>query len=251
MNNFLDFGVQSWCFNRTKDNAQVAQIVRELGLSKIELCGVHADFHDIQTWKDVVKTYNSCGVKIVSLGVETLCGDEKERDVFECAAIAGAKQISVHFKVDSFPKAIAQAKKLSNEFGVKVGIHCHGGYMFGGQPDVLDHLVKLGAPEVGVYIDTAWCMQIGPHRGNPIEWVKHFSPYIYGVHLKDFTFEPNGQWHDTVVGKGSLDLPAFIAALKENGFAGEAILEYEGDFNNPLPALKECVASIREVTAAK
>lgn len=241
----LDFGVQSWCFRNFKANAEVARKVREIGLDKIELCCVHADFHNPSAWKDVVKSYRDEGVSIVSIGVETLVGDEKERDLFEFVACAGARHISAHFRVDSFSRAIQQTQKLSDEFGVRVGAHCHGGYMFGGQPEVLDYLVKIGAPQIGLCLDTAWCMQIGPDSGNPIEWVKRYAGHIYGVHYKDFVFERNAQWKDVIVGQGNLDLPGFVRALNESGFDGMSVIEYEADPENPLPALAQCVRAMR------
>lgn len=245
MSKALDFGVQSYCFRNFKTNAEVAQKVREIGLNKIELCGVHADFHNPAAWKDVVKIYHDFGVHIVSLGVETLVGNENERDIFECATLAGARHVSVHFRIDTFPQAIKQAQKLSDEFGVRAGIHCHGGYQFGGQPDVLDYLIKLGAPQIGVCIDTAWCMQIGPGMGNPVEWVKRYAGHIYGIHYKDFVFGRNAQWQDTVVGRGTLDLRGFVIALNENGFDGMSVIEYEAEPGNPSPALKQCVEAMR------
>ncbi len=241
----LDFGVQSYCFREFKNNAEVAAKIREIGLDQVELCGIHADFHNPAAFGEVVKTYLDAGVAIVAFGVETFVGNEKERDVFECAAIAGARHISAHFKVDSFPQAIRQTQKLSDEFGVRVGIHCHGGWSFGGQPDVLDYLIKLGSPQVGLCLDTAWCLQIGPYMGKPVEWAKRYAGHIYGVHYKDFVFGPDAQWIDTVVGEGNLDLPAFIRALDGNGFDGTAVIEYEGDARNPVPALKKCVKAMR------
>lgn len=247
MSQLKNFGVQSYCFRNFKDNAEVARKVREIGVERVEVCRVHADFADLEAWKGVVETYRNEGVSIVSIGVETLTGAPEERSLFECAAAAGAKHISVHFRVDSFGKAIAQARALAREYGIKVGIHCHGGYMFGGQPDVLEHLLALGTPEVGLCIDTAWCMQIGPRRGDPVEWAKRHAGQITGVHFKDFVFESNGQWKDTVVGQGTLDLPAFVAALNEGGFDGMSVIEYEGDPLNPVPALTNCVAHMRKV----
>ena len=245
MSKALDFGVQSYCFRNFKDNAEVAKKVREIGVDKVEVCAVQADFHNLPAWKEIVKTYSAAGVSIISIGVETLVGNANERDLFECAAAAGAKHISVHFRVDSFEPAIKQAQKLSDEFGVRVGIHCHGGYMFGGQPDVLDHLVKLGSPQIGVCIDTAWCMQIGPQLGNPVEWAKRYAGHIYGIHYKDFNFATNAQWTDTIVGQGNLKLHAFVDALNQNGFDGMAVIEYEADPENPTPALKRCVEAMR------
>lgn len=117
--------------------------------------------------------------------------------------------------------------------------------MFGGSPDVLDHLISLGGPEIGLCIDTAWALQIGPHAGNPVEWAKRFAGKITGIHFKDFVFEPNGQWQDVIVGTGNLDLPAFVKALQEGGFDGMAVVEYEAEPESPDAALRACVDSMK------
>jgi sugar phosphate isomerase/epimerase len=240
-----EFGVQSYCFRDFKDNAEVAKKVREIGVDKLELCGVHADFNKPSAFKDVVQIYRDAGISLVSLGVQTFTGAAGERDWFECAALAGAKHISAHFKVDSFTTAVPATQKLAEEFGIKIGIHCHGGYMFGGSPDVLEYLMKLGAPQIGLCIDTAWCLQIGPGQGKPVEWAKKYASTLYGIHFKDFTFDRRGQWTDVVVGEGNLDLPAFVKELDAGGFKGMAVIEYEADPENPVPALKNCVEAMR------
>ena len=71
-----------------------------------------------------------------------------------------------------------------------------------------------------------------------------YAGKIYGIHYKDFTFDKTSQWTDVIVGEGNLDLPAFNAALKEGGFDGMAVIEYEADVENPDPALKRCVESM-------
>jgi sugar phosphate isomerase/epimerase len=245
----FNFGIQSYCFRTIKDNPTVAKNVRELGLNQIEVCGVHADFHNLSEWKNVVGIYQDAGVSIVSIGVQTFKGADNEKDWFECAALAGAKHISAHLQIQSYTAAIPRIRQWSREYGIRVGLHCHGGYQFGGSPDVLQHLIGLGGPEIGLCIDTAWCMQIGPRRGNPAQWVEDFSGKVYGLHLKDFTFDPNGQWHDTVVGEGTLDLKALHAALVKDKFDGMAVLEYEADPENPMPALHRCVAAMKQVLA--
>ena len=241
----FSFGVQSYCFRAFQNNADIARKVRAIGLDSIEVCEVHADFNQPEKWQDIVGIYKSEGVSIISLGVQTFEGNDKEKAWFECAAVAGARHISAHLKVESYVKAIPKIRAWSREFGVRVGIHCHGGYMFGGQPDVVEHLLGLGGPEIGLCLDTAWCMQIGPYAGNPLQWTERFSGRIYGTHLKDFTFAPNGQWQDVVVGTGNLDLPGYVQALQASGFNGMAVIEYEGDVENPEPALKSCVEAMR------
>jgi sugar phosphate isomerase/epimerase len=245
----LNFGVQSWCFRNFKDPAACARKVREIGLDRMEICGVHADFNKPQDFKKVVDTIKNEGVSLVSMGVQTFVGADNERDWFECARIGGFNHISAHFKVDTFSTAVPKTVKLAEEFNLRIGIHCHGGYMFGGSPDVLDHLLKIGGPRIGINIDTAWCMQIGPNQGNPVKWVERYKGRIYGVHYKDFTFDRNGQFNDVVVGTGNLDLKGFVDALTKANFDGMAVIEYEAQPENPVGPLKECVQQMRKLTA--
>ncbi len=244
-----NFGVQSYCFRHFPDNRTVAAKVRETGLDKIELCAVHADFDAPAKFPEVVKIYRDAGVEIISIGVQTFGGEDREKAWFECAALAGARHLSAHFKVENFRPAIEKVRAWSREFGIRVGIHPHGGYSFGGQPDVMHHLLELGAPEIGICLDTAWVMQIGPGAGDPVEWVRRFAKSIFGLHYKDFVFGPNAAWTDVIVGRGNLDLPALLKALDEIQFDGMAVLEYEADIENPVPALTECVASMRQAAA--
>lgn len=240
-----DFGVQSWCFREFKDNATLAKLVRQIGVDKIEICGVHADFSRPEAFGEVVKTHKDAGVSIVSMGVQTFVGNaDVERKWFECAKIAGAKYISAHFKVDSFTTAIPAVNKLCDEFGIKIAIHCHGGYMFGGSADELTYMLQLGGPNFGLNIDTAWCIQSG---NNPVEWAKKFAGRVYGIHYKDFVFDKKGKWEDVIVGTGALDLPGFIKAVEDGGFNGFAVVEYERDAENPTPKLTECVKAMRAV----
>lgn len=245
MTDLADFGVQSYCFREFKDNVHVAASVKEIGLSRIEVCAVHADFNDPSTFAVSIAPYADAGVEIVSLGVQTFQGDEAtERKWFECAQQAGAKFISAHFRVESFMQAIPIAMKLAAEFDIRLAIHCHGGYQFGGSLDVLNHLLEISDERIGICLDTAWCLQSG---GNPVQWVEKFADRLYGVHYKDFEFDKQGKWKDVIVGAGALDLPALCDALTAVNFAGYAVLEYEADAVNPVPALKQCVESFKKV----
>ncbi len=243
-----DFGVQSYCFRHFKENAQVARMVREIGLDKIELCGVHADLGDPAAFGEVVKIYREEGVSVISIGVQTCQGRPEEERWFESVQVAGAAHMSIHLTPAHYVAAIAKIRAWSRQYGVKLGLHTHGGYMFGGSPDVAKLVLELGGPEVGLCIDTAWVMQIGPRRGNPVQWAKDFAGQIHGVHYKDFVFDRSGQWEDVVVGDGNLPLAEFVQALEVGGFDGMAVIEYEADVENPVPALKRCVERMRELT---
>ena len=239
-----NLGIQSFCFRTVKSAAELSPILQDLNLNRLEVCAVHADFNDLESWEKEVKVYQDHGIEVISIGVQTFTGEDSERTWFEAAALAGARHISAHFKVDSFTSAIPRVQAWCREFGIEVGIHNHGGYRFGGSPDVVEQLIACGAPEIGLCLDTAWCQQIGPKFGDPLDWVRQFGAHLKAYHLKDFSFEKNGQWVDSVIGEGILETKKFLQAVEDSGFQGLAILEYEGNPEDPVPSIRTCLEKL-------
>ena len=238
-----DFGVQSYCFRHFKDNTDVARKVKEIGLDRIEVCAVHADFTDASAHEQVIQTYRDAGVQIVSIGVQTFVNDpDKERTYFEFARKAGCRFISANFQPGTHREAIDTAAGLAREYGMRVAIHNHGGYHWLGNSQMLNHIFSFAPKEIGLCMDTAWALDA---RQNPLEWADQYRDRLFGLHYKDFTFDEAGKGHDAVVGTGNLNLPALLDKLDANGFDGYAVIEYEADPENPVPALKNCVDKMR------
>lgn len=235
----IPLGVQSYCFRGFADNADVAAKVRAIGLSKIELCVRHADFAVPASYSGVLGAYGAHGVSIVSIGVNGISGDEaKDRNLFEFCKAAGCRHMSVDFAPDALPARLRAAEKLSEEYGVVCGIHVHGGRHWLGSSQALRWVFSQCSKRIGLCLDTAWAMDAGE---DPLKMIREFADRLHLLHLKDFVFDRARRPQDVVVGTGNLDLPALQTALREAGFQGLAILEYEGDVNDPVPALKECV----------
>ena len=107
-------GVQSYCFRGFPDNEKVAGLVKEIGLSKVELRGVHGDFDTPQTFGATIRTYRDAGVDIVAIGVQGLAGDEaKERNYFEFLKACGVGTMSVDFAINTIPESFRVAEKLA------------------------------------------------------------------------------------------------------------------------------------------
>jgi len=237
-----DLAVQSYCFRGFKDNAKTAGLVKDLGLNKIELCAVHADFKTPAAFRDIVRIYRDAGVEVVSLGVNMMNGDEAvERNLFECLKVAGAKHMSVTFGVQTVPQSYRVAEKLAEEYDVRLGIHNHGGRHWLGCAEMLAQVFRDTSPRVGLCLDTAWALH---SHEDPLAMAEKFAGRLFALHLKDFTFDHAGKHQDVVVGTGNLDLGRLNALLKKIGYNGCTVLEYEGDVSNPVPALTECVKQI-------
>ena len=239
-----NLAVQSYCFRDFKDNAKVAQLVQELGLSGIEVCGVHCDFNKPETFGGVIDTYRKAGIRIVSIGVEGFGPDEAHaRRRFEFARQAGCKVISANFSPFTFQATLPVVYKLAEEFGIHLAIHNHGGYHWLGSGEILDWVFAFTRPCIGLNMDCAWALDA---RQDPLQWADRFAQRLYACHLKDFVFDRARRSQDVVIGQGNLKLGELLAKFKVNGFKGELILEYEGDSSNPVPALKECVEAVRQ-----
>lgn len=244
----MDYGkelaVQSYCFRGFKANADVIEKVKAIGLSNIELCGVHVDFAADAKFGEVIDLYRNAGVRICSIGVQGFSGKEEvERKWFEFAKRAGATTISVTFALGTVPGCYRVAEKLADEYNINLGIHNHGGRHWLGSTEVLAWVFSQTSPRIGLMLDTAWALH---SHEDPVAMIERFGTRLYGVHVKDFVFDRAGKHEDVVVGTGNLDLPKMIAAMKKIGFKGNVILEYEGDVNNPVPALTDCVAAVRK-----
>lgn len=236
-------GVQSWCYRNSKTLPELIAAVKETGLSRVELCGVHLNFADLASHAAAVKLFADNGVKIVSTGVNGFPADEAQvRPLCEFAKTAGISQFSVGFGMEDVREAIALAEKLGEEYDLKFTVHNHGGYCWYGSVDALRWIFSHSSKRVGLMLDLAWAMQTGTSIYN---YISAFGDRLYGVHLKDFSFDRTGHWKDEVLGQGNLNLKDLKKALEDVGFEGEPIIEYEGDADNPVPALKDCVAAIK------
>lgn len=237
-------GVQSYCFRNFKNNAKTAALVKKCGLSKIELCGAHVDFSDESAFGDVIKTYTDAGVEIVSIGVSSMAdNEERERKHFEFLKMAGAKVMSVSFDINAVPQCFRTAEKLADEYGVRLAIHNHGGGDWLGNATTLAWVFDNTSDRIGLCLDTAWALDSGE---DPVAMAERFADRLYGIHLKDFTFDSARRPVDVVVGEGNLDLKKLIQVMDKVGFDGYSILEYEGDVENPVSALKKCVDAIKK-----
>lgn len=238
-----ELAVQSYCFRGFKTNEEVIERVKECGLSRIELCGAHVDFADPTTFDDVVNLYRQAGVEIVAVGVQSFANNEAEESgYFEFARLAGARFMSVSFDVNSVPDSYRTAERLAEKYDVRLAIHNHGGRDWLGSAAMLENVFANTNERIGLCLDTAWALDSGE---DPIGMARRFGDRLYGLHIKDFIFDRARKPEDVVVGAGNLDLAALREALEEVGFDGWAALEYEGDVDNPVPALRECAAAVR------
>jgi sugar phosphate isomerase/epimerase len=236
--------VQSFCFCSFKENEKVIELVKESGYSSIELCAVHADFNDESSFDDIISLYRDSGIDIVSIGVESFKNDEaSDRKRFEFAKKADTSVISANFNPNTFHDAFPTAQKLADEYNINLAIHNHGGRHWLGSVQILKYIYSVTSPRIGLCLDTGWAMH---SHEDPVKMAETFSDRLYTLHIKDFVFDEAGHHKDVVAGAGTLDLDALFESLEKMDFTGPVVIEYEGDRDNPVPALIKCREAMLE-----
>jgi L-ribulose-5-phosphate 3-epimerase len=85
----------------------------------------------------------------------------------------------------------------------------------------------VGLDNVGVNFDLANLILYG--KGNPVDAIELFGPYIQGIHAKDglFPTDPKELGKEVPLGQGKVDFPRIIQRLKELNYQGAVTIERE------------------------
>ena len=241
--NGISLGCQSWCYRDFRGMENMKKLLDASGLERLELCEVHCNFWNRDEWESQVSEMERLGIKLNSCGINGMNTDENRlRSLFDFAKRTGITALGA----DPDPDAVPVIEKLCDEYGIKIAIHNHGKHHRYGFEEQLDAIFAVSTKNIGLCLDTGWALDAGL---DPVKMIRKYADRLYGVHLKDFTFDANGNPEETVLGTGVLDLPAVLDALREVGFKGYASLEYEGDASDPAPKITGCVENLKKLNA--
>lgn len=237
-------GAQSYTF-RKFTLEQALQRMKKLGLRYGEFFQAHCPLTDkataLEAFQNLCKEYD---VTPWAWGVQRFTKDHAaNKRVFEFGKALGLKM----FSADPTPDAFDSLDKLCEEYKIAIGIHPHG--PVGGKKlhhwysaEVILEAVKDHHELIGSCLDTGHLIrsaQLGK-KLDPAQQVRAMGKRNFGLHLKD---HDNERHTDVIVGKGALDVPAVIAALREVKFPGMISIEYEAKEEEPT----EDVAAYIEV----
>lgn len=250
--NGFTLGVQSWSFRQcARGPDEALRFTRDLGLGAIEFApGPHARATaKPEQFAALKRLCADRKVTPVAYGVVRFTKDHAENArLFELGRALGVTA----FSADPDPDSFDSLDKLVAEHKIGVAIHPHGAE---GKPRptklhrwysaaVILKAVKDHNPLIGSCLDTGHLIRAGllGERLDPAREIRVMGARNLGLHLKD---HDNKQDVDVVFGKGALDLPAVLRALKDVHFKGWVSIEYEAEPENPLPAMRACVEEFR------
>lgn len=243
--NATDFqlGIASYSLrNYTLD--KTIEITRRLGIPNLALKSMHMplEMTDAEI-KGVKKKINDAGLNLYGAGVIYMNTEEEVKNAFRYAQAADLKVIIGVPKYE----LIDMVEELVKSTGIKVAIHNHGpGDDVYPSPESVYEKVKNRDPRIGLCMDIGHTERIGL---DPAAEAKKYFPRLLDVHLKDV--DKSTAEGDTVeIGRGVINIPAFLKVLKDRNYEGIVSFEYEKDPDDILPGLSESIGYARGVIAA-
>lgn len=240
-------GIQSYSF-RNFNLEQALQRTRDLGLRSAELYRGHLPTtstpEQIRAALNLCRQYN---VTPVAFGVETFTRNhDANRRLFEFGRALGIRT----FSADPDPDSFDSLDRLVEEFNISIAIHPHGPQ---GQrlhrwysAEVILEAVRNHHRLIGTCLDTGHLIRSAQapfnRRLDPAQQIRVMGARNFGLHLKD---HDNQRREDVVFGRGVLDVPSILRALREVNFRGYISIEYEAHPDNPSPDIRACLDVFR------
>ncbi|MFO7257229.1 MAG: sugar phosphate isomerase/epimerase family protein [Bacteroidota bacterium] len=237
----LTLGLTSYTF-RKFSLEQTIQFAQRLGLKRIALKSMHLplDASPAQIQEAVAKIRNA-GLELYGAGVIYMKTKEEVDQTFGYARHAGLKVI---IGVPNH-ELLAYTEQKVKEYNIRLAIHNHGpgDELYSSVNDIHNKIKDLDT-RIGICIDIGHVVRI---KEDPIVLATRYKDRIYDCHLKDVD-KREAEGAPIEVGRGVIDLPAFLKAMKKINYTGTLAFEYEKDGDDPLPGLAESVGYVRGVT---
>jgi len=160
-------------------------------------------------------------------------------------AFAYAKRVGVTLVVgvpnyDLLPYVDRKVK----EYGFTYAIHLHGPDIetYPDATDVWEHTKNLD-PRIGMCLDIGHDLRNG---ADPVADLRKYHTRVFDVHIKDVT-DSTKEGRAIEFGRGKIDFPAFVKALREVNYTGKCSLEYEKDMRDPFLGIAESIGYFKAI----
>lgn len=185
-------------------------------------------------------TLKNSGVTGYAVGPIYMKTTQEIDNGFEYAKRVGVKLIVGVPNEDLLPYIDKKVK----EYDMRYAIHIHGPdiKLWPNASSVIDAVKNLDA-RIGLCFDMGHDARFGD---DPIADLEKYQKRIFDIHLKNVT-AASKEGKTCELGRGVIDIPAFVAMLRKVKYAGSCSLEYEKDMKDPLAGIAESVGYFKGV----
>jgi len=196
---------------------------------------------DKDTRTKVLEAAKARNVKIFASGVVVCDNEEEWEQLFEFAKEMGISIITCEPK----PEHLDWVEKLTEQYQIDVAIHNHPQPSNYWHPDILMAALEGRSPRMGVCADVGHWKREGI---DPVKALEQVGSRLKSLHFKDIKAPEEGEaeQHDVIWGTGICDVPAMLQVLKNVHFTGLMAIEYEHNWDNSVPDIKECLERMRK-----
>ena len=219
------------------------EIMNYIGVNYLSVKDFHMPLDSTQEQiNTVIGKFKSAGITVYTVGVIYMKTEKEVDQAFEYAKMAGVKMIvgAPDYNLLSY------VEKKVKSYDIRLAIHNHGpdNPLYPNATDIWNHIRDLD-PGMGICIDIGHTVRDGQ---DPSVDVERYATRIFDIHTKDVdAATKDGKTVET--GRGIIDFPRFIAALRKTKYSGKCSLEFEKEMKDNLPGISESIGYFKGVMA--
>ncbi|HSN08218.1 MAG TPA: sugar phosphate isomerase/epimerase family protein, partial [Hanamia sp.] len=223
------------------DIPQSIQMMQRVDVRFMSVKDFHLPLNSSQEKIDEVKKqFHDGGITIYGVGVIYMKTKEAVDQAFDYAKKVG---VPIIIGVPDYD-LIDYSEQKVKEYNIKLAIHNHGpeDKLYPSPKEAYER-IKDRDSRMGLCLDIGHAMRAGT---DPAKAVKEYGKRIFDLHIKDVTkAEKDGQAIEA--GRGIINFPAFVKALRKVNYPGYCSIEFEKDMKDPLPGIAESVGYFKGV----
>lgn len=206
------------------------------------------DFHlplnstdeEIAAFHAKLADYDVTGYAVGPIYMKT---EEEVDRAFDYAQRVGVKLIVGVPNYELLPYVNQKVK----EYDFKYAIHLHGPdiKLYPNATDIYENIKSLD-PRMGMCLDIGHDARDGQ---DPIADLKRYKDRVFDIHMKNTTATTK-EGKTGEIGRGVIDIPAFVKMLRNVKYSGACSLEYERNMKAPLAGIAESIGYFRGVIDA-
>jgi sugar phosphate isomerase/epimerase len=216
-------------------------IARRVGLIHLGLKSFHLPLDATEDeCKAAAEKIKSAGIDFYSAGVIYMNTREEVDQAFSYARACGIRIIvgvSAH-------DLLGYTEEMARRYDVSVAIHNHGpgDQVYPTVPGIYEMIRDMDR-RMGICMDIGHIVRLGR---DPVAELNQCFDRILDMHIKDED-KRAAESKPIEIGRGVIDIPAFLRAVKQLKYNGIMAFEFEKDPQDPLPGLAESVGYVRGV----
>lgn len=240
----FSLGIAGYTFVRLSIERAI-EIMKKVNVKNLSIKDFHLPYNSTKGQIDeIIGKFKKAGLNVYGVGVVYMTSKDFVDQAFEYARMAGVKVMICAPNYDLLPYVNQKVK--SADF--KLAIHNHGpdNPLYPNATDIWNHIKDLD-PKIGICIDIGHTIRDG---SDPAKDILKYGSRIYDVHIKDVD-KASKDGKTVEMGRGIINIPSVIDALKKVKFTGSCSLEFEKDADDPLAGVAESVGYWKGVLACK